>query len=196
MGDRRYHHGDLAAALLARAEQTLHESGIQSLSLRGLARDVGVSPAAPNRHYKSKQALLNALAVAGFQRLAQAISTSQRGAGDGFAERLDAAARAYVDFAVHNAALLDLMFSTKHDTSASADLGPGVHQWSDQLLKLIADGQRRGEVRPGPLERMALPVVAALHGYAGLVVSRALPQELAEQGLDDLIDSLLRGCAP
>ncbi|WP_128375192.1 TetR/AcrR family transcriptional regulator [Streptomyces cavernae] len=196
MTNRPYHHGDLPAALLARAEKTLRERGVSALSLRELAREIGVSPAAPSRHFKSKQALLDALALTGLERLAEAIAASQEGVGEAFADRLDAAARAYVGFAVANAALLDLMFSVKHSPQASEALGATAHQWSDQLLELIGDGQRRGEVRVGPLERIALPVFAALHGYAALAVSGVLPPEAAEHGLDDLIASVLRGCAP
>ena len=196
MTDRPYHHGDLPAALLARAEKTLRERGASALSLRELAREIGVSPAAPSRHFKSKQALLDALALTGFERLAEAIAASQEGAGEAFADRLGAAARAYVDFAVANAALLDLMFSVKHSPEGSQALGATAHRWSDQLLELIGDGQRRGEVRMGPLERIALPVVAGLHGYAGLAASGLLPPEAAEYGLDDLIASIVRGCAP
>ncbi|MFF4014465.1 TetR/AcrR family transcriptional regulator [Streptomyces sp. NPDC001843] len=196
MTNRPYHHGDLPAALLARAEQTLREKGSGALSLRELAREIGVSPAAPSRHFKSKQALLDALALTGFERLAEAIAASQEGTGEAFADRLDAAARAYVGFAVANAALLDLMFSVKHSPEASEALGATAHRWSDQLLELIGDGQRRGEVREGQPERVALPVFAALHGYAGLTVSGVLPPEAAEHGLNDLIASILRGCEP
>lgn len=196
MTDRPYHHGHLPAVLLARAENTLRERGASALSLRELAREIGVSPGAPSRHFPSKQALLDALALSGFERLAEAIAASQQGAGKAFANRLGAAARAYVGFAVANAALLDLMFSVKHSPQAAQALGPTVHRWSDQLLELIGDGQRRGEVHEGPLERIALPVFAALHGYADLMVSGMLPPEANEYGLDDVITSILRGCAP
>jgi AcrR family transcriptional regulator len=196
MRNRPYHHGDLPAELLARAEQTLRERGAGSLSLRELARDIGVSPAAPSRHFRTKQALLDALALTGFERLAETIAASQEGAGPSFAERLDAAARAYVGFAVANAALLDLMFSIKHSPEASQALGAAAHHWSDRLLELIADGQHAGEVRQGPPERVALPAFAALHGYASLSVSGMLPPETAEHGLDDVIASILRGCEP
>ncbi|MET7334236.1 TetR/AcrR family transcriptional regulator [Nonomuraea sp. NPDC005650] len=196
MTNRPYHHGDLPTALLAQAEQTLRERGAGALSLRELARDTGVSPAAPSRHFKTKQALLDALALTGFERLAETIAASQESAGESFAERLDAAARAYVGFAVANAALLDLMFSAKHSPEASQALGATAHRWSEQLLGLISDGQRRGEVREGPLERVALPVFAALHGFADLTVSGMLPENAAGYGLDDVIASVLRQCRP
>ncbi|MFF6775490.1 TetR/AcrR family transcriptional regulator [Streptomyces sp. NPDC012637] len=196
MKNRPYHHGDLRAALLTRAEETLRERGAGSLSLRELARDLGVSPAAPSRHFKTKQDLLDTLAVTGFERLADAITASQEGVGEGFAERLASAARAYVGFAVDNAALLDLMFAVKHSPEASQALGASAHRWSEQLLELISDGQRRGEAREGAVERVALPVFAALHGYAVLTVSGTLPPDVLEHGLDDVIMSILRGCEP
>ena len=64
---RPYHHGNLRAALLAQAERTLADGG--DLSLRELARQIGVSHAAPRRHFAGKQALLDALAEDGFERL-------------------------------------------------------------------------------------------------------------------------------
>jgi len=69
MAERPYHHGNLRVVLLAEAERTLREDGIERLSLRDLARQAGVSHAAPRRHFADRQALLDALAVAGFLRL-------------------------------------------------------------------------------------------------------------------------------
>lgn len=77
-----------------------------------------MSPGAPSRHFASKQALLDALALAGFERLTDALGR----AGEGFGERLSALARTYVSFATANAALLDLMYSRKHDPAAGAEL--------------------------------------------------------------------------
>ncbi|MGJ7417037.1 TetR/AcrR family transcriptional regulator [Streptomyces cinereoruber] len=196
MKKRPYHHGDLAAALLDRAEQTVRERGAGTLSLRELARDLGVSPGAPSRHFKSKQALLDALAVSGFERLTEAMATAQEQAGEAFAARLDAVARTYVGFATGNAALLDLMFSAKHGLEASSALGAAAHRWGQQFLELVGDGQRRGEVREGALERVTLTVFAPLHGYISLAASGVLPPEAAGQGLDDVIASIERHCRP
>ncbi|MGW7365361.1 TetR/AcrR family transcriptional regulator [Streptomyces sp. NPDC054841] len=196
MHTRPYHHGDLRAALLARAEETLREKGPTALSLRELARDLGVSHAAPSRHFKDKQALLDALALTGFERLAEVLAASQEGAGESFAERLDATARAYVGFATANAELLDLMYSIKHSSEASEALRTAGHRWAEQTIELIGEGQRRGEVRQGPVERVALPFFTTLHGYASMAVSGMLPPEMTEHGLDDVVAYILRGCAP
>jgi AcrR family transcriptional regulator len=64
----RYHHGDLRAALLRAAEDELTERGAEGFSLRGVARRVGVSHAAPAHHFADTGALLAALAAEGFRR--------------------------------------------------------------------------------------------------------------------------------
>ncbi|TXS47732.1 TetR/AcrR family transcriptional regulator [Streptomyces sp. t39] len=196
MKKRPYHHGDLRAALLERAEQTLRERGPGALSLRELARDLDVSPAAPSRHFRTKQALLDALALDGFERLVDAIAASQDGADRTFGERLDAMARAYVGFAVANSALLDVMFSVKHSPEASPALGAAARRWIEQSLELVSTGQRRGEVREGPLDRVALTVFAPLHGYVNLAVGGVPLPGTDERGLDDVIASVIRGCRP
>lgn len=154
---RRYHHGDLRAALLTRAEETLREKGPAALSLRELARDLGVSHAAPSRHFKDKQALLDALALVGFERFGETLAASQETADETFADRLGALARSYVGFATANAELLDLMFSIKHDPAASAALVAASQNMGVLATRLIEEGQRRGEVREGPIESIALP---------------------------------------
>src|ERR1043165_5108203 len=111
---RTYHHGNLRTALLEAAETALTAG--EDLSMRELAREVGVSHAAPRRHFADKQALLDALAEDGFLRLGAELRAATRD-GD-FAARMLGFARAYVAFAVDHAALLDLMFAGKHRVEA------------------------------------------------------------------------------
>ena len=142
---RTYHHGNLRAALLARAEEALAAG--EDLSLRELARRAGVSHAAPRRHFADKQALLDALAEDGFERLGALLASAA--VGEDFSARLLGFARAYVGFAVEHAALLELMFAGKHRSA-------GVRAASDRAfsgpLSMIVEGQAAGEVVPGSLE--------------------------------------------
>ncbi|XUL93623.1 TetR/AcrR family transcriptional regulator [Streptomyces galilaeus] len=193
---RPYHHGDLRAALLARAEETLREKGTAALSLRELARDLGVSHNAPSRHFRDKQALLDALALSGYERMTDVIRTSQADAGESSGKKLEAVVRAYVGFCMENAALLGLMYSIKHDPQASADLLEATGRWSELIDRVMLEGQRRGEVREGPLDSIGIPVFATLHGYADLAATGMLTPKAAERGLDEVIAFILRGCAP
>lgn len=79
-----YHHGNLRATLLEAAERSLRENGAEQLSLRELAREAGVSHAAPRRHFADRQALLDALAESGFARLGAELRTARDAAGEAF----------------------------------------------------------------------------------------------------------------
>src|SRR3954468_21036415 len=117
---RPYHHGSLRAALLSCAERTLSEEGAGELSLRELARRVGVSHAAPRRHFADKQALLDALAGDGFQRLGAGRSASRAAAAPGVSGRMRAFGETYVRFATRHGALLELMYAGKHRPGAES----------------------------------------------------------------------------
>src|SRR6478672_12407716 len=93
---RPYHHGNLRSELLSCAERALSEGGLAQLSLRDLARQAGVSHGAPRRHFADKQALLDALAQDGFERLGDGLRTALAEAGPSFDARLRAFAHAYV----------------------------------------------------------------------------------------------------
>src|SRR5665213_3923660 len=66
---RPYHHGDLRRALVDAARRILEAEGPTALSLRAVAREAGVSPAAPYHHFKDKAELLDAVADEGWQML-------------------------------------------------------------------------------------------------------------------------------
>ncbi|MET9013366.1 TetR/AcrR family transcriptional regulator [Streptomyces olivaceoviridis] len=192
---RPYHHGDLRAALLKSAERTLRDKGVGALSLRELARDVGVSHAAPGRHFKDKQALLDALALDGYERMNQALTAADR-PDRPFEERMTALARAYLGFAVENPELLELMFARKHDPDSSAQLAAAVDRSLNTFTRLVADAQEQGEIVQGDPERLTTVAAASLHGLAALIAGCALDAEETLAGLDTHVHLLLHGLRP
>jgi AcrR family transcriptional regulator len=107
-GKARYHHGDLRAAVIEAGLELLKIRGVDELSLREIARTVGVSAPAVYRHFPDKQALLSALAREGLRQLAEA---QRLAAEKSFAE----VGRAYVRFALANPALYRLAFAAMPD---------------------------------------------------------------------------------
>jgi AcrR family transcriptional regulator len=190
--DRPYHHGHLRATLLAEAERTLSEDGIEALSLRELARRAGVSHAAPRRHFADRQALLDALAEAGFTRLADEVRAAIDGADGDYPARLRAAATAYVRFATRDAALTELMFAAK---SAADSPGPG--EAATRLFTIIGDligqGQHVGALPPGDPHRLQLLFGAALQGIAAPITSGRIPPGQADTLINDAIALFTRG---
>lgn len=191
----RYHHGDLPAAVLRRAEQVLRESGVGGLSLRKLARDIGVSHGAPNRHFRDKQALLDALALVGFDRLGTAFADAITEAGTAD-RRLRGLARAYLRFAMDNPALLALMFERKHAPEGGTEVAEAVERAFAAPVTVVAEAQRRGLIVAGDPERIGMSVVASLQGLATFVGSGFVRPETADELLDETIGHLLHGIRP
>jgi len=190
---RPYHHGNLRAAVLEAAEQTLNEGG--ELSLRELARQVGVSHAAPRRHFADKQALLDALAQDGFERLGEELRAALAGAHD-FDARMRAFAHAYVAFATDHAALLELMFAGKHRPGAADSLRRAADRAFEAPLGLVVDGQASGAVVPGDPEQVGTVAFATLQGLAALVNSGMLEPAGLGETVDAAVERLILGLRP
>jgi AcrR family transcriptional regulator len=190
MAERPYHHGNLRMALLEQAERTLRERGAAELSLRGIAREVGVSHGAPRRHFADRQALLDALAEAGFARLGADLRRAADRAGADFEARLRASATAYVRFATRDAALLELMFAAKH---RSGPIDAAAERAFAVMLALIEQGQEAGAIETGPPERVGLVLFATLQGIAALVAGGIVSAELLDGLVADAIANFLRG---
>ena len=192
---RAYHHGNLRSALLERAERTVRERGVHALSLRELARDAGVSHGAPRRHFPDRGALLDALAASGFERLARELEQAVAAAGPAADARLHALAQAYVGFATRDAALLELMFATKHregadDVRAEADRSLAI------ALAVVASAQLAGELVAGDAQQITQFVFATLHGLATMANGGMLGDEDVAAVVSDAIERLLAGLRP
>lgn len=193
--DRPYHHGRLREALLDAAWRSVREHGAEQLSLRELAREVGVSHAAPRRHFPDRQALLDALAIAGFERMDVELRTAVAGAGVDYRDRLVAATRAYFRFAVDDPALLELMYTGKHRPGADAVVA-AVAAPLGLLEAMLAEGRERGELGDGDPERIGVLMFATVHGLAAMVKGRMVDREVAGGLVDDAVVRFLTGGVP
>lgn len=111
---RRYHHGDLRRALIDAARRILEAEGPTALSLRAVAREAGVSPAAPYHHFKDKGELLDAVADEGWRILNDAMKASGQKAGSPRAAMASLGV-AYVCFAREHPALYRVMYKRSRD---------------------------------------------------------------------------------
>jgi AcrR family transcriptional regulator len=193
---KRYHHGNLRAALLARAEHKLSREGAHTLSLRELARDVGVSHGAPREHFPNKQALLDALAETGFQRLGQELEATMASNHGSFTERLTVFAQTYVRFASRQPALLDLMFASLHGPGADASLREANDRAFAAPIALIANAQANGDIIADDPDRVAIAVLATLQGLAWLANSSIIGDRPIDTVVAETIEMLTHGLKP
>jgi AcrR family transcriptional regulator len=191
MTERPFHHGNLRAALLDEAVTVLRSSGVDGLSLRDLARRVGVSHGAPRSHFVDRQALLDALAVQGFDRLRQR-TREALAAGRDLPDRFHRVAQAYVDFAIDDAALMELMFQAKADGG-----GEAVQEAAGALFTELdqAMGPRRAatDTDTGGTDRDAFKLLfaATMQGIAALVASHRIPRPEGDRLVDVAMTMML-----
>jgi AcrR family transcriptional regulator len=170
---RPYHHGDLRRAVLDAAVAAIPEAGPAGLSLRDLARRAGVSHAAPAHHFGDKAGLLTAVAVEGFDLLAQALTDAQQRTGD-FLEL----GVAYVRFAVDHRAHFEVMFRPDLHHPDDPDLEAAQQRAGAALYGgagAIPPGQRGPDVRLAGVAAWSL-----VHGFASLWLTGSLPADLGE----------------
>jgi AcrR family transcriptional regulator len=193
-----YHHGALKQALLQAAERILERDGIGGLTLRGAAREAGVSHAAPKNHFGDMTGLVSELAAVGFARMAAAMQAGAAGC-DTPDRRMDAIGRGYVAFARAHPGLFLLMFRSERLDLTRPALREAVAASSGVLSGAI--GARRGERIEGPLTLPQAASIAAawslVHGFAMLLLDGRLRGLLARlppgTGADALLAAILGG---
>jgi AcrR family transcriptional regulator len=178
---KTYHHGDLRSALIAEGLRLLAERDAEQLSLREVARGVGVSATSVYRHFPDKDALLTALAVQGLAQLGaeqRAAADASGGGGAGFA----ATGKAYVHFAIANPALFRLIFASPVLAAKPAAEKPASEAYTLLQANAAAEAaQDGGEARVRAVQAWAL-----VHGLAMLMLDGQIPFD------DALIDAVVR----
>jgi len=167
-----YHHGDLRAALIDAAVRHIAARGTENLSLRALAREIGVSPTASYRHFPSRAALLAALATQGFEALAARMLAAKAGARA--YDRLLDIGVAYVDYACADPVRYQLMFgAVLDDFSPYVELRDAADAAFRVLQDAMRDGVAAGEFRDLPVNELCAAAWAAVHGVSGLLINQS-----------------------
>jgi len=158
-----YHHGDLRRQLVTTAIEMLQENDEAEISLRSVARRMGVSSSAPYRHYSDKSQLLAAVAAAGFNELRELLVAADRRAKPDRA--IAAQGVAYVRFALANAALFHLMFGRQ-----GASTSPERHIAGDAAYGVLVDRVAARYLNDALAGTRALGFWSAMHGLATLAI--------------------------
>jgi len=196
-----YHHGDLRAVLLAYAREQMEHARLDGLSMREMAKAVGVSHTAAYRHFADKRALLDAVAEQGFDELLAASRAAVHAAPPDARSRLKASGVAYVGFGMASPQLLGHMFSAIAQPQASEALVGAGARLFDELRQLVAAGQAQGAFRPGEPGELSHACWAMVHGLATLLgigmlrepgAQHAATMAYAEKALELFLDGLAR----
>ncbi|RED15785.1 TetR/AcrR family transcriptional regulator [Parasphingopyxis lamellibrachiae] len=171
-----YHHGDLRSALIETGLHLLKTKAHGDIGLREVARETGVSATAVYRHFPDKDALMRALALAGYEKLfdAQEAAAAAKSSRE---ESFRATGQAYVHFAVANPALFGVMTKYMSDApgeearARAAQARPGV-SLRENIASLLPDGaSKRAQ------DVVAIQAMALVHGLAQLVLGGQIPND-------------------
>lgn len=174
--DQPYHHGDLHEALLQAAKRVAERDGFNGLTLRAVAREAGVSHAAPSHHFGDVTGLLSELAAIGFKIFTEKLGAAVRSetAPDAAAARK---ASAYVAFARENPCMFQLMFRGERLDQARPALQEAADAAFHKLADLVA-ARRHEDVAPDHLTLEQAADIARIwsmvHGFAMLYLDGRL----------------------
>ncbi len=167
--EKSYHHGDVPGALMQAALLRIKEDGVEKLSLRAIARDIGVSQTAPYRHFKDKNHLLVALACAGFKDLAK--KEHYLPSCNNLTDGLMNAGLAYIQFAKHSPEQYRLMFGNKIENRCQQpELEASAQAAFEVIVSFTTRGVASGDfIHKDPLV-LARGCWAFVHGLASLTI--------------------------
>ena len=201
-----YHQGALREALLQAAERVLERDGLAGLTLRAVAREAGVSHAAPTHHFGDLTGLVSELAAIGFRQFNAAMAASCDAATSPL-QRALARPKAYVAYAEAHPGMYGLMFRTERlDYSR-----PSLHEAAESSFAGLANAI--GAMRQEPITGKALTIEqgaaiarawSMVHGFTMLLLDGRLGDILdrlpdgttAEQLLEAILRSTVAGKLP
>jgi AcrR family transcriptional regulator len=199
-GETPYHHGDLHDALLAAAERVRERDGLPGLTLRAVAREAGVSHAAPTHHFGDLTGLLSELAAIGFRRFNEAMVAARNNETHPLMKGL-ANAKAYVAYAQASPGMFSLMFRNERIDMTRPSLHEAATASFEGLARAIGAG-RNEKLTGEALEALSLDQAAAIarawslvHGFASLLLDGRLKDILHRlpegTGVDQLLHAML-----
>lgn len=204
-GDTPYHHGDLHEALLQAAERVLERDGLAGLTLRAVAREAGVSHAAPTHHFGDLTGLLSELAAIGFRRFNTAMMAARASETHPLMKAL-ANAKAYVAYAQKHPGMYSLMFRTERLDMTRPSLNEAASASFRGLANSVAAGRQDAGVPTqftGEVEALSLDQAAAIarnwslvHGFTMLLLDGRLKDILhrlpAGTTADELLNAMMK----
>jgi AcrR family transcriptional regulator len=193
-----YHHGALRDALLEAAERVLERDGLAGLTLRAVAREAGVSHAAPTHHFGDLSGLVSELAAIGFRQFNTAMAAACSAGGSPNEMGL-ARARAYVAYARAHPGMYGLMFRTERLDMKR----PSLHEAANAAFAGLAGAVGASRHEQIHEESLSLNQAAAIarawslvHGFTMLLLDHRLSDILHRlpEGADveTLLEAMLR----
>ncbi|NTV36956.1 MAG: TetR/AcrR family transcriptional regulator [Anaerolineaceae bacterium] len=188
-----YHHGNLKEALISAGLEILSKKGIESLSLRNVAKQIGVSHTAPYNHFHDKQDLLAAISAAGHKQFHLVLLETYEQFKNNPTELIIEIAWAYLQFALQNPDKFKLMFSSALEEEQKHPEFEEITQKTINLFEeMIRFCQSGGALEEGNVYKIAINLWSSVHGFTMLVLEDQFPPNyLHDQNLKELLKAAI-----
>jgi AcrR family transcriptional regulator len=181
-----YHHGDLRDALVQAALREAEQGGPEAISIKALAKKLGVSQPAPYRHFADREALLAAVTAEAFRQFSAALRRSIEKPSK--RSKLSRLARTTLDFGLQRNGIYRLMFASRVMACASKD--SELHAAAVETFGLVLEALEAPAI--GLLrERHALQIWASLHGVVMLAEQGLLTGQVAGVTREELVEDIV-----
>ncbi len=182
----KYHHGDLKEALVQASYQLISEKGAENFSLADACRLAGVSTAAPYKHFRDRDEVLEIVVARAFDDMTEKSMQAVEAAGVGTLEGISAMGGAYLKFAVEEQRLFRLMFG-QHPTLKQAEcvVNDGRNCFS-KVIEQVAIYCERNNVSGNPKE-VAVRLWTFVHGAASLLIDEDYAVVAPEIDIEEMI---------
>ena len=186
---RGYHHGNLRQALVEATLALIEEKGPLGFTLAEAARAAGVSPAAPYRHFRGREELIEEVARQGFVMFADALERAAAAGGPSALRALFEIGRAYLEFARSHPGYYQAMFESGVEVAGNGELARAAERALSVLIGVAARlaAQLPPERRPPPT-MVANHVWALSHGVVELF-GRGRPGSRAPYSAEEMLES-------
>lgn len=164
---KRFHHGDLREGLIAATRELLIEHGPDGFSLADACRRAGVTTAAPYKHFRDKQEILEEIVLRGFAELTAANAKAVAEGGPGTIRGITAMGISYLDFAVGQPAVFRLMFGHKSELKQVKQVDESGRQCLKHVIDEVASYSRK-HGHSADAEAIALRLWTFVHGASSL----------------------------
>ena len=182
-----YHHGDLRDALVQAALAEAELGGPEAISIKALAKNLGVSQPAPYRHFADREALLAAVTAEAFRQFSALMREEIRKPSE--RSKLSRFAQATLSFGLRRNGIYRLMFASR--TMACATKDSELHAAAMETLALLLEALEAPAV--GLLrERYALQIWAAVHGVVMLAGQGLLTGKIADVSREELVEDMVQ----
>lgn len=187
-----YHHGELREALIRATRKLVEERGAENFTLADACRVAGVTTAAPYRHFRGKQEILEEIASRGFDEMRKRAMAMIAEKGEGTLEGIIAMGQAYVAFAVKETAVFRLMFGQQPSLKKAEHVVGTSHACFAHVIDQVALYCKRNKVR-GDAQEIALRLWTFVHGAASLLIDHDYEGVAPQIDVNQLIASATPG---